>query len=788
MFATVGATRGAGLYRSDDAGENWYSATSDTRVSSREADFAEVKVDPKNPDIVYTASVVAWKSTDGGKTFKAFRGAPGGDDYHRIWINPNTPTTMLIASDQGVIITVNGGETWSSWYNQPTASFYHVSTDNAFPYRVCSGQQESGSACVSSRGDDGRITFANWHPVGVEEYGYVAPDPLDPDIVYGGKVSRYDRRTGEVQAVGPRVGRGGSADYRTLRTAPLVFSTVDPHALFFASNVVWKTLNGGKSWAQISPDLTRTDSIVPPSVGIYSNSPAAKARHGGVVYTVAPSYVDINRIWAGSDDGLVHTTADGGAHWTDVTPPELRSKPWSKISIMDAGRFDARTAYAAVNTLRLDDLKPHIYRTHDGGKSWTQIVNGLPDGATINVVREDPKRRGLLFAGSETQVWVSIDDGDHWSSLRLNMPATSIRDLVIKDDDIAVGTHGRSFWILDDIASLRQLTAATERGDATLFKPAAAYRFRWSKYTDTPLPPDEPYGQNPPDGAIIDYHLGTNVRGDATLEIRDPSGRVIRTYSSRDTSMAPADLGNVPAYWIRPTQVLSAAPGFHRFVWDMHYAPPAGTSTQPGQYPISATPHDTPREPRGPRAAPGEHSVRLIVGGKTYVQAFTVKMDPRVRTPAAIIAQTHATAVALFDAIARDSAIVARADAARNQLREARGRSARLGGDIDAFDAALVAIVGQGGGGGRGGGRGRGGGGAAGEPTYRAINAELSTLLALLEQADAEPTTQAMTAVRNAQRDFASLNARWARLRTTELAALNAKLRAAGQQPIVIEP
>ena len=789
MFATVGATRNAGLYRSDDAGENWYLATPDTRVSSREADFAEVKVDPKNPDVVYTASVVTWKSTDGGKTFKALRGAPGGDDYHRIWINPNNPNIILIASDQGVIITVNGGESWSSWYNQPTASFYHVTTDNAFPYRVCSGQQESGSACVASRGDDGRITFANWHPVGVEEYGYVAPDPLDPDIVYGGKVSRYDRRTGEVQAVGPRVGRGGSGDYRTLRTAPLVFSTVDPHALFFASNVVWKTLNGGKSWTQISPDLTRTDSIVPPNVGIYASSAAARARHGGVVYTVAPSYVDINRIWAGSDDGLIHTTADGGAHWTDVTPPEIRSRPWSKISIMDAGRFDAKTAYAAVNTLRLDDLKPHIYRTHDGGKTWTHIVSGLPDGATINVVREDPKRRGLLFAGSETQVWVSFDDGDHWSSLRLNMPATSIRDLVIKDDDIAVGTHGRSFWILDDLAPLRQLTASTERSDATLFKPAAAYRFRWSKYTDTPLPPDEPSGQNPPDGAIVDYYLGANVRGDATLEIRDPSGRVIRTYSSRDTSMAPADLGNTPAYWIRPTQVLSAAGGFHRFVWDLHYAPPAGTSTQPGQYPISATPHDTPREPRGPWAAPGEHSVRLTVGGKTYVQTFTIKMDPRVKTPAAVIAQTHATAVSLFDAIARDSGVVEQATRARNQLRDARGRvsDATLGGAIDSFDQALVALVGQGGGGGRGGGRGRGGAPGA-QPTFRSIAGELSTLLALVEEADVEPTTQAMAAVRNAQRDFASLVSRWVRLRTTELAALNAKLRAAGQATIALEP
>jgi photosystem II stability/assembly factor-like uncharacterized protein len=790
MFATVGATRGSGLYRSDDAGENWYSASSDTRVTSRESDFAEVKVDPKNADVVYTASVVTWKSTDGGKTFKALRGAPGGDDYHRVWINPINTNIILIASDQGAIVTVNGGESWSSWYNQPTASFYHVTADNAFPYRLCAGQQESGSACVSSRSDDGRITFANWHPAGIEEYGYAAPDPLDPDIVYGGKVTRYDRRTGEVQQVGPRVGRGG-ADYRTLRTAPLVFSTVDPHALYFASNVVWKTTTGGKSWTQISPDLTRTDSIVPPSIGVYSTQPAARARHGGVVYTVAPSYVDAKRIWAGSDDGLIHTTADGGAHWTDVTPTALRDKPWSKVSIMDAGRFDASTAYAAINTLRLDDLRPHIYRTHDGGKTWTEIVTGLPAGATINVVREDSKRKGLLFAGSETQVWVSFDDGDHWSSLRLNMPATSVRDLVIKDDDIAVGTHGRSFWILDDVASLRQITPATPAAPAVLFKPAAAYRFRWSKYTDTPLPPDEPSGLNPPDGAIIDYYVGANSSGDATLEILDPSGRVIRTYSSRDTSMAPADLGNTPAYWIRPTHVLSAAPGFHRFVWDLHYAPPAGTSSQPGQYPISATPHDTPREPRGPWAMPGQHTARLTIGGKSYAQTFTITMDPRIKTPAASIAQEHIMAVALFDDIARDSSVVAQAQALRGKLRATRdaANNPSLTEAINAYDEKLVALAGQGGGGGRrggGGGGGRGRGGAGAQPSFASINGELMTMLTLIEDADAEPTTQATAAVRAVQHDFDALSARWTAMRTTELTALNAKLKAAGQAVIIV--
>jgi len=782
LFATVNSTKGDGLFRSDDAGETWYRATTDTNVASRESDFAEVKVDPKNPDIIYTASVVTWKSVDGGKTFRAFRGAPGGDDYHRIWINPINPNTMIIASDQGAIVTVNGGDTWSSWLNQPTAAFYHVATDFDFPYRVCSGQQESGSACVRSRGDDGRILDWDWHPAGVEEYGYAAPDPLDANIVFGGKVTRYDRRTGLIQQVGPHAGTRPPG-FRSVRTAPLVFSTVDPHTLFFAENVVWKTTNGGRSWAQISPDLTRTDSVVPANVGVYANSPAARARHGGVIYTVAPSYVNVKRIWAGSDDGLIHTTADGGAHWTDVTPPELRARPWSKVSIMDAGRFEVGTAYAAINTLRLDDFKPHIYRTHDGGKTWTHITNGIADGAIINVVREDPKRKGLLFAGSEDQVWVSFDDGDHWSSLRLNMPATSIRDLVIKDDDIVIGTHGRSFYVLDDIAALRQISPATASSAATLFKPADAYRFRFSKYPDTPIPPDEPWAQNPPDGAIIDYHLGSAASGDVKLEIVEPSGRVIRTYSSRDTAMAPADIGNTPRYWIRPTQVLPAAPGFHRFVWDVHYERPVGASAR-SSYPISATPHDTPREPRGPWALPGQFTVRLTVGGKTYTQPLTIRMDPRVKTPPAALEQEHVMAVSLFDAMVRDSVITGQVQRFRDQLHTIRDQANTASATtlLNAFDDKLAAVVGSSAGGGRRGGGGGGArrGGAPAGPTFASISGELLTLMNLLEEADAEPTSTQTAAVRRTLSDFASLVARWTTLKTSELAALNAALHKAG--------
>jgi photosystem II stability/assembly factor-like uncharacterized protein len=797
LYAAIALTRGTGMFRSDDAGETW-TRLPDSRPASRigGGDLPRPAVHPVDPNTVIVASTVSWKSTDGGKTFAAFKGAPGGDDYQNPWINPFNGDIILFATDQGATLTVNGGKTWSSWYNQPTAQLYHVAADNAFPYNVYSGQQESGSVGIASRGNDGRITFREWHPVAVDEYGYVAPDPLDSNIIYGGRsVTRFDKRTGQVQNVGPNVTRGGTV--RTVRTQPVVFSQADPHVLFYASNTLWRTANGGQSWEQISPDLTRKTWEVPASVGKYASEASSQPSQRGVIYTIGPSSLDINRIWIGTDDGLIHVTADGGKTWSDVTPPGIG--PWAKISIIDSGRFDVMTAYAAVNTLRLDDMRPHIYRTHDGGKTWTHITAGIPDGAPVNVVREDPVRKGLLFAGTEREIYVSFDDGDHWQSLRLNMPATSMRDLIVKNDDVVVATHGRGFWILDDITPLRQLDKTSAAATAVLFKPQTAYRVRFSMYTDTPLPPDEPAGENPPDGAVINYALAAGIAGPVTLEILDGRGKVIRSYASTDPVQTPDPLTvPVPVYWYRPPQVLGTTAGMHRFTWDMRHQPLAGGGGRGGGLPISATPFNTVPNPNSIWAAPGTYTVRLTAAGKSYIQPLTLKLDPRVKTPAADIARVSEMSVALYNGVVDSQAAAAQSRAMRAQVKSLidKAGQAPIAKVLTAFDQKAAAIEGQAAGGGfgqRGGGappmggqRGRGGAGAGGD-TLSSIGGTLNSLMSALQAADVAPTSQLTKAVTERRQALTALMAKWNDLRTTDVAALNAQLKAAGLAAIEIK-
>ncbi|MGC2111523.1 MAG: glycoside hydrolase [Candidatus Korobacteraceae bacterium] len=770
LFAVVGRKNNAvEFYHSGDAGQTWSTVTSDPRpqvdIGGPGGDLPTPAIDPKNPEVIYVTSIVTWKSSDGGKTWVGFRGAPGGDDYQNIWINPNDPKIILLSSDQGAIVTVNGGKSWGSWYNQPTAQLYHVNADNAFPYRLCSGQQESGSVCIASRGNDGETTFRDWHPVAAEEYGYVVPDPLDPDIVYGGKLTRYDRRTAQGQNIMPVALR--SSDFRVIRTEPIVFSPLDPHLMYFAANTLWATRDGGKSWKQMSPDLTRKTFEVPETVGIFRSEPSARPRQRGVIYALAPSPLDIKRIWAGTDDGLIWLTTDGGTNWENITPPQLSA--WQKVSVLEASHTDPQTAYAAINTIRLDDLRPHIYRTRDGGKTWTEIVNGIPDNENVNSVREDLKRKGLLFAGTERAVYVSFDDGDHWQSLRLNMPATSVRDVLIKGDDLAVGTHGRGFWILDDITPLRQLDDNIIAGNAYLFAPELAYRVRWNTNPDTPLPPDEPAGQNPPDGAIFNYYLKSSSSMRVTLEITDSSGKTVRRFSSADPVPPPDPELSIPSYWLRPPQTLSSASGFHRFVWDMHYAPVAGIRPE---YPIAAVYENTAPAPTSPWIMPGKYTVVLTVDGQRYSQPLVVEMDPRVKTASADLQQQFDLSKQLYEDLLQVQSLALKMPAIRAQLKAMRAKAV---GDeaakLDGVSKKLDELVGteeeeEEGAPRRGPHHG----------TLTAQRASLLQLLTTLQEVDMGPTTQAAAAVPKLNQSTTALLQQWQQFESSQLKPLGIQL------------
>jgi photosystem II stability/assembly factor-like uncharacterized protein len=771
MYAMVQSESAGGVYRSDDAGETWTRMNSEERVCGRGDDFAFIRVHPTQTDTVFVPNTSTYRSTDGARTFTAIKGAPGGDDYHAVWINPENPQIIALASDQGATISVNGGQTWSSWYNQPTAQFYHVITDNQFPYWVYGGQQESGSAGIASRSDFGEITFRDWYPVGVEEYGYVAPDPLDPNIIYGGKVTKFNRITGQTQDVSPVVLRTGK--YRFNRTAPLIFSAADPHTLYLGSNVLFKTTDGGNSWETISPDLTREDPGIPATLGPFVDVDPAKGKHRGVIYSIAPSPKDRSLIWAGTDDGLIHLTRDAGKSWQDVSPPGLT--PWTKIAQLDASRFDVNTVYAAVNRLRLDDLRPYIYRTHDGGKTWQLITGGIGTDEPVNSVREDPIRKGLLFAGTERTVYFSIDDGDHWQLLKLNLPATSIRDLVVHDDDVVVGTHGRSFWILDNVTPLRQLNPQVAESTAYLFAPQLTYRVRRNNSTDTPLPPEIPAGQNPPDGAMIDYWLRSSVSGEVAVEIVDSSGKLVRRFSSSDKpDVLDAKDVNVPTYWIRPERKPSTTAGMHRFVWDMHFPPPPALDRD---YPISAIFADTPLYPLGATILPGSYSIKLTAGGKTFTQPLTVKMDPRVKTSPQDLTAQFEMETKIVAAMQRDFDALTEVRKVRKALKGASS-SANLQSQIAEFDKKAADVEGS-------------PGGYASQylstPAGRGLarlNSGLNTLLTTVDSADAAPTTQAVAAFAEVERALDEQLARWAEIRNKDLPALNQLLKQAGGTPI----
>ncbi|MDE3153920.1 MAG: glycoside hydrolase, partial [Acidobacteriota bacterium] len=804
-----GTTGTVGFFKSTDAGEHWTAVDVppgplaeptphvDTRPLLRigGGDLPTLAVDPKNNDVVYSASTVMWRSDDGGVHWTAVRGAYGGDDYQKIWINPNNPDIILVVSDQGAVISANRGRSWSNWYTQPTAAMYHVSTDDAFPYRVCGGQQDSGSACVKSRSNDGMITFHDWHPVNIQEYGIAAPDPKNPDLVYGSSrtdVTLYNRKTGQTTAVGPNMGPRGGPYNRDVRTMPILWSPVDPHILYYTSNVVWETRDQGHSWKRISPDLARQTWQVPASAGEYA--PTVKPGPEGTITALSASPLDVNVLWAGTDDGNIQMTADGGAHWTNVTPPQI--KPWTRIFNIDAGHFDRGTAYAAANTMRIDDMNPHFWRTHDGGKTWTEIDNGLPAGAVANSIREDPRQKGLLYAATETQVWVSFDDGDHWHSLRLNMPAVSVRDIQVKDDasclcsDLVAGTHGRGFWILDDVTPLRQEAEAAKAAEAYLFKPETAVRVRFGMNDPTEWPIELPHGENPPPGGIIDYYLAKDASGPVTLQVLDAAGKVIRSYSSDDPVLKPdpaldpvaynriceqtptAPNCRFPLYWPAPQMVLSTAAGMHRFSWDLHYQPLGPEPREASG--ANGVPHHTYPAVDTPWAPPGQYTVRLVVNGRRYTQPLTLKLDPRVKTPAAALAQVAQLSRQMYDGA------VAAHTAYERARRLVQALDAAGGADAAAFAKKVEAVAPapkprprfffrQ---------------APTGPPTLNGAGDEQMDAAMAMQRAEVPATAREVAACSAARLRAQKVMGEWRQLLTTGLAQLNAKRKAAGLAPI----
>ncbi len=780
LYLLVDAKEG-GVYRSDDAGANWQRTDSESRIWGRGWYFGGITADPKNPDVVYVCNTSTYRSTDGGKSFDAVKGAPGGDDYHSLWIYPDDPARMIVSSDQGVVISVDGAKTWTSWYNQPTAQFYHVITDTRFPYWVCGPQQDSGAACTVSRSHAGAISFRDWRPIGVGgESHYVAPDPLDPNILYGGSfgaaVGKFNLTTGETQDIAPSLAHPGN--YRHTWTLPTVFSPRDPHELYFSTQILFRTKDGGNTWQVLSPDLTREDPGTPPNLDpvTAADITAGEGKRRGVIYTIAPSPLVAGEIWVGTDDGLIQVTRDDGKTWHNATPPALT--PWSKVGILEASRHDRNVVYAAIDRHRLEDLKPHIYRTHDGGKTWQEISKGIPEGSYVNAVREDPVRKGLLYAGTETGVFVSFNDGDEWQPLQLNLPNCSVRDLVIHDDDLVIATHGRSFWILDDVTPLRQSTSEVAVSDAYLFRPETAYRVRPASFEGTPLPLDVPQGENPPNGALIDYYLKSAPTGTVTIEVLDSAGRLVRRYSSDDKAPAvdPKRL-EIPAYWIHPPLSLSVEPGMHRFVWDLHYPGAPGGNPTFRMFGVGA----------GPWAPPGQYQVKLSVNGQSYAQPLTVKMDPRVKTPQADLVKQFEMARQIGAAQAQVGAAFRSANHLDEQLQSLRSKASDqkpLAGEIEALDRKTMALVG-----------GTSGPSpfeeaapsAPGVVTLRSLTSALGDVERAVQSADVTPTGDAVSAFQHDQQAMQKALAQWNEIKNKDVAKLNAALKQVNLQPVSLE-
>ena len=817
-----------GLYRSDDGGDSWRQMdSSDRRVANGQGGYnCGVYVNPANPDVVYVINTSSYISRDGGKTFTGFKGAPGGDDPQQMWLDPTDGKRLFLGTDQGATISLDGGENWSSWYNQPTAQVYHISTDNQFPYWVYATQQDSGCVATASRGNLGAITPMDWLPHPGYEFGYIVADPLNPKITYaggpGGGIVKVTYPNGQWINVSPSVDTAGG--YRKVGNQPLGFSPTNPHELFAGFQYLMASTDGGMHWKKLSPDLGYPKGVTPPKPGAPPAArPGVTPPPAGTPPTVAPpvggglttmidddedgdqdddhepseqfgppgagsiesfssSSVSGGTIWVGTSNGLIKVTKDHGRTWEDVTIPKLPNPTRADVSGIDASHQDAASAYVAIDYHTTGDYKPYFYRTHDYGKTWEKIVDGLPtdqpSGSFSRVIRADTKKSGLLFAGTESSLYVSFNDGDRWQSLTLNAPNTSYRDMQINGNDLVVGTYGRSFWVLDDISPLREITPALAHESAHLFKPGDAVRVRRNVNGDTPFPPEIPHALNPPLGAVIYYYLGSKPSGNVTIEISDSNGKVIRHMSSAPMPPSNDSPPPVPDFWLEKPEPLPAEPGTNRISWNLRYdSPPASNHS----YEINANPGQTPASPEGPLVLPGDYTVALTVEGKTYRQTVTVRNDPRSPAKLSDLRAQVDLQVKIYD-------LTKEAWDYNHQVAAMRASVAgiikskpapEVATAATAFDAKLVAVGGASGFGRRGGGGGggfRGAGGPAAAPTFSSVSGGLVRQLNTLDSGDMAPNEPMLKAYKAGEAEFAKVLTAWKALNDKDLVAFNALL------------
>jgi photosystem II stability/assembly factor-like uncharacterized protein len=771
VYALVEAGDAGGLYRSDDAGLSWKRVNDDRSLGSNY--FGHVTVSPGDSDTVFVMGRSIRKCTAGGSTCEIFKGSPGGDDYHHLWIDPADPERMITGSDQGTVVTVNGGTTWSSWYNQPTGQLYHLAADNRFPYRIYAGQQDNGTVSIASRSDYGAITFREWHPVGADERDYDIPDPKDPDIVYGsglgGRLSRWNARNGEVQNISPWPvstygARPTTVTYHYTWITPIAVSAVAPYPLYQGAQVLFRSTDQGAHWQTISPDRTARGEAANSCGG--DPDPARARECGyGVIFSIGLSPRDNDTIWIGFDDGQVRLTRDAGKTWSDVTPKDI--PVWAKISTIDVSAIDPGTAYIAVDNHRQDDFSPRAFRTRDYGRSWTAIGGGLPPGQFVGALRADPVKRGLLFAGTDHGVFVSLDDGGGWQPLQLNLPTAIVTDLLVHGNDLIASTQGRAIWILDGVSPLRELDAISGNDAAHLFAPAPAVRVRRNQSKDTPLPPDEPVGKNPPTGALIDYWLAAEAQQPIGLEIRDGRGGVVRRFVSGEiVPPLPAER-YFTERWVRPAPTLPIGAGAHRCVWDLRTSRPRVSRYD---YSIAAVDgEDTPKLPEGMLVPPGRYQVVLTVSGREYVKPLVVEADPRVGIASSGLEAAMTFSRDVVGALFRQSRAESELREVRKQLDAVKANSKIEA--IAAFEARIAPLNAR---------------DDDQSPNIGAIGRNLVELQIDLEGSDRPPTQPQRDAFKLDATRLDRALALWQEVKTRDLTALNAALRGAGVNEVAL--